>query len=68
MKLEDYKKLSEIQLLNELGLQNILEANKAYQNNEIDKDFNNAKLFKPLIESNKELFDRIGKKQIKVMK
>ena len=62
MKLEDYKKLSEIQLLNELGLQNILEANKAYQNNEIDKDFNNAKLFKPLIESNKELFDRIGKK------
>ena len=62
MKLEDYKKLSEIQLLNELGLQNILEANKAYQNNEIDKDFNNTKLFKPLIESNKELFDRIGKK------
>ena len=62
MKLEDYKKLSEIQLLSESGLQNILEANKAYQNNEIDKDFNNAKLFKPLIESNKELFDRIGKK------
>ena len=62
MKLEEYKKLSEIQLLNELGLQNILEANKAYQNNEIDKDFNNAKLFKPITDSNKELIDRIEKK------
>ena len=62
MKLEEYKKLIEIQLSSENGLKDILEANKAYQNNEIDKDFNNAKLFKPIIESNKELFDRIGKK------
>ena len=62
MKLEDYKKLIEIQLLTESGLQNILESNKAYQNNEINKDFNNAKMFKPLIESNKELIDRIEKK------
>ena len=62
MKLEDYKKLVEIQLLTENGLQDILEANKAYQNNEIEKEFDNAKKFKPLIQSNKELFDRIMKK------
>ena len=62
MKLEDYKKLVEIQLLTENGLQNILEANKAYQNNEIEKDFNNAKMFKTITESNKELIDRIEKK------
>ena len=62
MKLEDYKKLVEIQLLTEYGLNNILESNKAYQNNEIDKAFDNAKLFKPITDSNKELFDRIIKK------
>ena len=62
MKLEDYKKLIEIQLLTENGLQNILEANKAYQNNEINKDFNNARLFKPITDINKELIDRIEKK------
>ena len=62
MKLEEYKKLVQIQSLTDMSLNNILEANKAYQNNEIDKEFNNAKLFKPLIESDKELFDRIGKK------
>ena len=62
MKLEDYKKLVEIQLMTENGLHNILEAKKAYENNEIDKAFNNAKLFKPIIDSNKELFDRIVKK------
>ena len=62
MKLEDYKKLIEIQLLTENGLQNILESKKAYENNEIDKEFNNAKLFKSITESNKELIDRIEKK------
>ena len=62
MKLEEYKKLIEIQLLTENGLNNILKANKEYQNNEINKEFNNAKLFKPLLESNKELIDRIEKK------
>ena len=62
MKLEEYQKLIELQLLTESGLQNILEANKAYQNNEINKDFNNAKLFKPITDSNKELIDRIEKK------
>ena len=62
MKLEDYKKLVEIQLMTENGLHNILEAKKAYENNEIDKAFNNAKFFKPIIDSNKELFDRIVKK------
>ena len=62
MKLEDYKTIIEIQLLTENGLQNILEANKAYQNNEINKEFNNEKLFKPITNSNKELIDRIEKK------
>ena len=62
MKLEDYKKLVEIQLLTDNGLHNILEAKKAYQNNEIDKAFDNAKLFKPITDSNKELIDRIEKK------
>ena len=62
MKLEDYKKIVEIQLLTENGLQNILEAHKAYQNNEIEKEFNNAKMFKTITESNKELIDRIEKK------
>ena len=62
MKLEEYQKLIELQLLTESGLQNILEANKAYQNNEINKDFNNAKMFKPITDSNKELIDRIEKK------
>ena len=62
MKLEDYKKLVEIQLMTENGLHNILEANKAYQNNEINKQFENIKLFKPITSSNKELIDRIEKK------
>ena len=62
MKLEEYQKLIELQILTQSGLQNILEANKAYQNNEINKDFNNAKLFKPITDSNKELIDRIEKK------
>ena len=62
MKLEDYKKLLEIQFLTENGLNNILEANKAYQNSEIEKEFNNAKLFKPITDTNKELIDRIEKK------
>ena len=62
MKLEEYQKLIELQILTQTGLQNILEANKAYQNNEINKDFNNAKMFKPITDSNKELIDRIEKK------
>ena len=62
MNLEEYKKLIEMQLLTENGLQNILEANKAYQNNEINKEFVNAKMFKPITDSNKELIDRIEKK------
>ena len=62
MKLEDYKKLVEIQLMTDNGLHNILESKKAYQNNEIDKAFDNAKLFKPITDSNKELIDRIEKK------
>ena len=62
MKLEEYQKLIQLQILTESGLQNILEANKAYQNNEINKEFNNAKLFKSITDSNKELIDRIEKK------
>ena len=62
MKLEDYKKLVEIQLMTDNGLHNILEAKKAYQNNEIDKAFDNAKIFKPITDSNKELIDHIEKK------
>ena len=62
MKLEDYKKLVEIQLITDNGLNYILQAKKAYENNEIDKEFDNAKLFKPITDSNKELFNRIEKK------
>ena len=62
MKLEEYKKLVELQLLSDYGLNNILEAKKAYQNNKIDQAFENAKLFKPITDSNKELIDRIEKK------
>ena len=62
MKLEDYKKLVNIEIMSVNGLNDILEANKAYQNNEIEKSFENAKIFKPLIDNNKELIDRIEKK------
>ena len=59
MKLEEYKKIIELQLMTDNGLHNILKAKKKYENNKIDQEFENARLFKPITDSNK---DRIEKK------
>ena len=62
MKLEEYKNLVKLQLMSDETLNNIVDAKKAYENNKIDQAFENARLFKPITDSNKELIDRIEKK------
>ena len=65
MKLEEYKNLVKLQLMSDETLNNIVDAKKAYENNKIEQDFQNTRLFKPITDSNKELIDRIEKKRSK---
>ena len=67
MKLEEYKNLVKLQLMSDETLNSIVETKKAYENNKIEESFENARRFKSITDSNKELIDRIEKKQIKVM-
>ena len=62
MDLEAYKKLVELQMYSDGTLHQIQEAEKNYENNKIDQEFENIKRFKPITDSNKELIDRIEKK------
>ena len=65
MNLESYKKLVELQMYSDGTLHQIQEAKKNYENNIIDQEFENIKRFNPIIQSNKELIDRIEKKSDK---
>ena len=62
MNLEEYKNLVKLQLMCDGTLYGIVEAKKAYENNKTEQAFQNATLFKPITDSNKELIDRIEKK------
>ena len=62
MTLEKYKNLVKLQILSDNTLHNIIEAKKAYENNKTEQAFENARLLKPITDSNKELIDRIEKK------
>ena len=67
MDLEGYKKLVQLQLMSDGTLHNIQEAKKNYENNKIDQEFEHAKMFKLITDTNKELIDRIEKRLIKAM-
>ena len=62
MKLEEYQKLLVLQLITDDALDEIQQAKKNYENNKIDKEFENTQLFKPITDSNKELINRLEKK------
>ena len=68
MDLNTYEDFIQKRILAQKQILNLKKKNLDFENQRVDRDFHNAELFKPIIDSNEKMIDKMEEKMIKFKK
>ena len=68
MDLNTYENLIQKRILAQKKMLKLKQKNIDFENQKVDRDFYNAELFKPIIDTNEKMIDKMEEKMIKLMK